>query len=65
MTNMLVFANGTAYRFSWFILSLLNQNGFRGCGLKWCKEERFQQQLNFVGCQDNDPEKPKLSVTVN
>lgn len=28
-------------------------------GLKWCPEERFQQQLNREGCQDVEPDNPK------
>ncbi|SCN41891.1 spore protein H [Bacillus wiedmannii] len=27
-------------------------------GLKWCPEERFQQQLNREGCQETDPDNP-------
>lgn len=27
-------------------------------GLKWCSEERFQEQLNREGCQDNEPDNP-------
>lgn len=28
-------------------------------GLKWCPEDKFQQQLNREGCQDNEPDNPK------
>lgn len=28
-------------------------------GLKWCPEERFQEQLNREGCQDDEPDNPK------
>lgn len=28
-------------------------------GLKWCPENRFQEQLNREGCQENDPDNPK------
>lgn len=28
-------------------------------GLKWCPEDKFQQQLNREGCQENDPDNPK------
>ncbi|MGE1125859.1 spore protein H [Bacillus wiedmannii] len=27
-------------------------------GLKWCPEERFQQQLNREGCQETDSDNP-------
>jgi len=28
-------------------------------GLKWCKEECFQHELNREGCQENEPDNPK------
>lgn len=34
-------------------------------GLKWCPEERFQQQLNREGCQDNEPDNPKPRIYNN
>lgn len=27
-------------------------------GLKWCREDVFQQELNREGCQDNEPDNP-------
>ena len=27
-------------------------------GLKWCKEEYFQEELNREGCQSDDPDNP-------
>lgn len=28
-------------------------------GLKWCPEEKYQQELNREGCQDNEPDNPR------